>query len=49
MTSSVPWMNARYWLDKSFRLLFQDRDVINAEKGMSLEEAEKVNQESAAR
>jgi S-formylglutathione hydrolase FrmB len=42
------WMNARYWLDKSFRLLFQDRDVINAEKGMSLEEAEKVRQESAA-
>ncbi|MBR4620022.1 MAG: hypothetical protein IKO46_03475 [Salinivirgaceae bacterium] len=42
------WMNARYWLDKSFRLLFQDQKVIDAEKGMSLEEAEKVRQASAA-
>lgn len=36
------WMNARYWLDKSFRLLFQDQKVIDAEESMSLEEAEKV-------
>ena len=42
------WMNARYWLDKSFRLLFQDAEVIAAEKGMDLDEAEKVRQASAA-
>lgn len=42
------WMNARYWLDKSFRLLFQDQEVIDAEKGMSLDEAEKVRLASAA-
>ena len=42
------WMNARYWLDKSFRLLFQDEKVIAAEKGMDLAEAEKVRNESAA-
>ena len=42
------WMNARYWLDKSFRLLFQDEKVIAAEKGMDLAEAEKVRQASAA-
>ncbi len=42
------WMNARYWLEKSFPLLFQDRKVIAAEKGMDLAEAEKVRQESAA-
>lgn len=42
------WMNARYWLDKSFRLLFQDAEVIAAEKGMDLAEAEKVRQASAA-
>ncbi len=38
------WMNARYWLDKSFRLLFQDQKVIDAAESMSLEEAEKVRQ-----
>ena len=42
------WMNSRYWLDKSFRLLFQDDDVIAAEKGMDLAEAEKVRKASAA-
>ena len=42
------WMNARYWLEKSFPLLFQDQEVIDAVKGMDLAEAEKVRQASAA-
>jgi len=42
------WMNARYWLDKSFRLLFQDQKVIDSAESMSLEEAEKVRQASAS-
>lgn len=42
------WMNARYWLEKSFPLLFQDKEVIAAEKGMDLAEAEKVRNEAAA-
>ena len=42
------WMNARYWLEKSLPLLFQDEDVISAEKGMELAEAEKVRQASEA-
>ena len=38
------WMNARYWLEKSFPLLFQDQAVIDkaVAESMSLEEAEKV-------
>ena len=41
------WMNARYWLEKSFPLLFQDQAVIDkaVEESMSLEEAEKVRLE----
>lgn len=42
------WMNARYWLEKTFPLLFQDKSVIDAVKGMDLDEAEKVRQASAA-
>ena len=41
------WMNARYWLEKSFPLLFQDQAVIDkaVAESMSLEEAEKVRLE----
>ena len=41
------WMNARYWLEKSFPLLFQDQKVIDkaVAESMSLEEAEKVRLE----
>lgn len=41
------WMNARYWLEKSFPLLFQDQKVIDAAvaESMSLDEAEKVRLE----
>ena len=41
------WMNARYWLEKSFPLLFQDQKVIDAavKESMSLDEAEKVRLE----
>ncbi len=42
------WMNARYWLEKSLPLLFQDDDIIAAEKSMDLAEAEKVREASAA-
>ena len=41
------WMNARYWLEKSFPLLFQDQKVIDkaVAESMSLDEAEKVRLE----
>ena len=41
------WMNARYWLEKSFPLLFQGQKVIDkaVAESMSLEEAEKVRME----
>ena len=41
------WMNARYWLEKSFPLLFQDQKVIYkaVAESMSLDEAEKVRLE----
>ena len=42
------WMNARYWLEKSFPLLFQDKKVIDAVESMDLAEAEKVREASAA-
>lgn len=42
------WMNARYWLEKSFPLLFQDQKVIDAEESMDLAQAEKVREQSAA-